>query len=160
MSKDTVGKLSSSLLPKQVDDTHNSHDQMLEQLSDYDKNIFDCVDANKKYFPSDFYVVVTIKRERLLTNVLRNYFLARHSCPTPEYDQVVYRYNHKDESITFLWVVPSKETCSFMITNALSIPKSEHDLLNFVSRFMNGDLLKEAKRLNREEPDSPLIIER
>lgn len=160
MTKDTVGKLSSELLPKQVDDTHSAHDQMLEQLSDYDKNIFACAEHGKSQYHGDFYIVVTTKRERLLSNVIRNYFLTRLTCPTPEYDQVVYRYNRADESIDFLWVIPSKDACQFMQSHALEIPKPEHELLNFVLRFMSGDLLKEAKKLNGEQIDSPLLVER
>jgi len=55
-----------------------------------------------------FYVCVITKKERLMDNVLRNYFLARSTCPTPQYDQTVYKYHRDSGAIQFLWVLPSK----------------------------------------------------
>lgn len=158
MKRDTIGKTSLELQSKQVDDTHSAHDQMQESLTDYDKNLYICVDRCKALFPDNFYVVVTIKKERLMQNVLRNYFAGRLTCPTPEYDQVVYRYNRKDESIRFLWVIPSKDACYHIRQNVLQLPEEERELVNFVLQFTDGSLLKLAKELNGEQIDSPLLI--
>lgn len=153
MVKETVGKLSSELRSKEKDNTHTAYDQMREQLEEYDKNIFECIARSKKDFFGNFYVVVITKKERLMSNVIRNYFTARLSCPTPEYDQAVYLYKKNDESINLIWVIPSKDTCTYLIavhhTNQLHF--EEYELYNFVYQFAHGDLFKLCKHLNGEE---------
>lgn len=150
MTRETVGKISQELAIKSLDDTHSAHDQMQESLNEYDKNLYECIESGKKAFMFDFYVVVITKKERLMQNVLRNYFIPRFSCPTPQYDETVYKYHRKEDYIEFLWVVPSKDTCEHMIQNALLIPSEEKQLLDFVLSFTNGDLDILAKKLNGE----------
>jgi hypothetical protein len=157
--KDTVGKLSAQLLKSAKDDTHSAEEQMREQLTDYDRHIFECVERGKKEFPNDFYVVVITKKEKLMRNVLRCYFAPRITCPTPDYDQTLYKFIRKEEHLEFMWVLPSQETCQFFVANALQVPADERDLLNFILQFTDGSLLKLAKKLNNEEPDSILIAQ-
>lgn len=147
--RETVGKISSALAQKEVP-TKDPIELEREMHKDYERNIFECVDRCKKEYAGDFFVIVTTKKERLMQNVIRNYFFGRHSCPTPQYDQTVYRYNRKDECVEFLWVVPSKDTCELLRDNALQIDKSEKELLGFVLSFYEGTLDKEAMRLNGE----------
>lgn len=153
MSRETIGKIASDLIQKPLETT-SPIEQMREQLNDYDKNIIECVERNKITFLTDFYVVVLTKRERLMQNVFRNYFYARLSCPTPEWDQAVYRYNRRDDSIFFMWVIPSKQTCEEMVMNKHLIPPEEYKLLEYVLAFSDGTLLNIAKRLNGEKIDS------
>jgi hypothetical protein len=158
--RDTVGKAASDLIIKQVDDQHSAVEQMQEQLAEYDANLLQCYNAGKLSWGTDFYIVVLTKKERILKNVLRNYFFSRSSCPTPEWDQTVYKYTKADDSLEFLWVIPSKDTCEFMYHNALQIPAEERMLLMFVLSFLDGSLLRKAKQLNGEQIDSPLLLEK
>ncbi len=159
MKKKTVGRLALELAQNAHDNTHTAHDQMEESLSDWDKNIFECIDKAKKDYVGDFYLVVITKKEKLLTNVLRNYFMTRVSCPTPDYDQAVYRYNKKDESLDFLWVIPSKDACLMLRDNAIMVMPEERQLLQFVLDFADGSLFQMAKKLNGETADSILLQE-
>lgn len=154
MDRPTVGKLSSDLLSK-VPDTVSPIEQMYENLTDYDRTLFQTVDYCKKIYPHDFFIVVLTKKEPLMQNVLRNYFLGRKTCPTPDYDQTVYHYKYSDEILEFLWVIPSRDTCQLFKHNALHINKSERDLLNFVIDFADGTLFRRCKKLNNERDDSP-----
>ncbi len=156
MVRDTVGKLSSELLIKQVDDTHSAYDQMQEQLTEFEREFYACIETHEKIFPIDFYVVVLTKRERLMPNVFRNYFLARLTCPTPDYDQSVYHYKPPD-TIKYLWTIPDKTSCEIFRDDPLNVPSQERELLNNVLDFYSGDLLRRAKRLNGERPESPFI---
>jgi hypothetical protein len=156
-TRETVGKLSSDLIKESHHYDHTANEQMREQLKDYDKNIDTCLERSKKEFEGDFYIVVLTKKERLMQNVIRNYFAGRKSCPTPEYDQVVYRYNKKGNHLEFLWVVPAKDICTLMIQNALNLPSEQRMLLEFVMDFVDGTLFKKAKKLNGEKIDSPLL---
>ena len=146
----TVGQISTELKEKASDNTHTAIDQMREQLSDYEANVIDTVNEGKKKFEGNFYVVVLTKKERLMDNVIRLYFFVRISCPTPEYDQVVYRYDRKDDRLDFLWVVPSKHTCEMYKAHPLEVPKEEKMLFNFVLDFEDGTLTKKVMAYNNE----------
>ncbi len=157
-TRKTVGAHSSELLQKQPD-TRDPIELQREIHKDYESNVIEAVDRGRKDFQGDFFIVVTTKKERLMQNVIRNYFHPRKTCPTPEYDQTVYHYKVKDLYIDFLWVIPSKDTCELLHLNMLGVSKEERDLLYFVLSFYDGSLLRQAKKLNGEEIDSPLLEE-
>jgi hypothetical protein len=154
----TVGKLASDLLVKANQNPVSAIDQMQESLTEYDKNIWETVSRGIADFSADFYVVVITKKERLMQNVIRNYFFCRITCPTPDYDQTVYKYNRADDNIEFIWVIPSKDACHYLIDNALQVDPSERELLQFVFSFADGSLYKRAKQLNGEAEDSIQLI--
>ncbi len=156
MKRDTVGKLSSELL-KQESPTNSPIELEREMHTEYDKNIDECITSGKKKYNHNFYVIVITKRERLMPNVFRNYFFARETCPTPDWDQAVYRFMRSVDAIEFLWVIPSKDTCEHLKQNALYVSSEEKELLHFVLDFSDGTLLKLAKKLNKEKEDSPLL---
>ena len=150
MTRDTVGKISSKLLLNAHDDSHSAEEQMRESLTDFEKNMEISIQRFKKMFAQDFYIIVLTKKERLMMNVLRNYFTGRLSCPTPEYDQAVYKYTLKKDHLEFLWVVPSKDACQMIKEYPLELPEEGHELRNFVLSFYDGTLLHKAKLLNGE----------
>jgi hypothetical protein len=92
-----------------------------------------------------------------MKNVFRNYFFARRSCPTPDYDQAVYSYSITDDSITYLWCIPDKETCLTLKGSALQIHDTERQLLKHVLDFSDGTLFALAKKLNGERDDSVFL---
>jgi hypothetical protein len=152
----TVGEWSLEL-SKQDPGNHTAIDQMREQLDDYEKNVHDCVSAHLGKFEGDFYVVVLTKKERLMQNVLRGYFFARQSCPTPDYDQAVYKYSREDDRLDFMWVVPNSDSVNYMKNNPHKVPKDKYALLKFVLQFADGSLLRLAKKLNNEKKDSNIL---
>lgn len=154
MARETIGKLSTELLQKDTHSDHTAGEQMEKQLENFEENFFECINRGKSMFPGDFYIIVITKRERLFANVLRNFFFPTLACPTPTWDQIVYKYNRKDESHDFLWVIPDKESCNFIASNRLSLDLSQQELVKFVLDFMDGSLDKKARILNGE----PLII--
>lgn len=121
-------------------------------------NLIQCVQENKNKFPQDLYIVVLTKAEKLMPNVLRNQFFARLSCPTPDYDQSVYRYRFVDECIEYLWTIPSQNACHHLLNNAHLVVKEEQDLLNFVRLFADGSLFALAKNLNKEHAEDPVMF--
>lgn len=156
MKRDTIGKLSLDLAQK-TPDTRDPVELEREMHKDYEYNVLLCVERGKKDLFGDFYVVVETKKERLMDNVLRNFFFYRKTCPTPTYDQTVYRYDRKKDEVDFLWVLPSKDTCQLLTENALQVVPEERDLLMHVLSFSDGSLLKLSKKLNGENEDSPLL---
>lgn len=148
--RNTVGKSSTELLKKSHQNVHSAHDQMREMLTDYEKNIHEAILAGCKQFDGDFFITVLFKKERLMNNVVRNYYFPRQSCPTPQYEQAVYHYKRDVGDIEFLWVVPSLEACVTMITEARFAHQDERQLLQFVLDFRDGALLRKAQELNGE----------
>jgi hypothetical protein len=148
--KETVGKLSSELLQRDTYADHSAGEQMQAQLSDYESNLFDRVVHGKTVYPSDFYLVVIAKREKLMPNAFRLYYFHRISCPSPDYDQTVYKYHRKDDALEFLWVVPAKPVIQEMIAHKHELDPSLFQLLKFVIEFVDGTLDKKARELNGE----------
>jgi len=145
----TVGEVSQEILSTDKQQP-TATEQMEECLSEYEENIITCAETHKKIFDGDFFIVVLTKKERLMQNVLRNFFFARKTCPTPDWDQAVYRYDSKNGDIELVWILPSKETCGYLVDNALELAPEQRDLLQFVLDDKDGTLLKIAKKINGE----------
>jgi hypothetical protein len=150
MGRETVGKLSSELLQRDTYADHSAGEQMEAQLVNYESNVFDRVAHGKATYPGDFYIVVIAKREKLMPNTFRLYYFHRLTCPTPDYDQTVYRYIRADDRVEFLWVVPAKPVIQEMIANRLELDSSVSQLLKFVLEFVDGTLDRKARLLNGE----------
>lgn len=154
--KETVGSVAVELAA-QADNKHTAHDQMTENLSDWEKNVLEAAERGLKKYKSDFFIEVLTKKEPLFENIYRNYFIDKRACPTPQYDQTVYQYIYSADALKYLWTVPDKETCTLMRDNALEIPEEEKQLLNYVMLFLNGDLDRLCKKLNKEPGDTPYL---
>jgi hypothetical protein len=153
----TVGKVATDLIQQDAP-TRDPIELERAMHEDYEKNVWECVVRSQKDYLGDFYIVVLTKKEKLLENVLRHFFFGRSSCPTPDYDQAVYKYHREHDALEFLWVVPSKPTCEYLRDNALDVIESERDLLKFVLDFYDDTLMIKAKKLNREELETPLLV--
>lgn len=147
--KITVGQAVSDLM-KQDHGAINAIDYEREMHKEYEENVYEAAQRGLKQFDGDFFIVVLRKRERALSPVYRNYFFPRQSCPTPTYDQTVYKYHRKDSMIEFIWVIPDLETATVFAGHALEIAPDERGLLNFVLDFNDGTLDRLARTLNNE----------
>jgi hypothetical protein len=157
MKKETVGSVALDLMQK-TPESRNPMEIQKEMQSEYLKELITCVEDHKKIYKNNFFIVVITKNEKLMPNVFRNYFFARETCPTPDYDQSVYRYVRADEAVEYIWTIPSRDTCHHLKDNALYVAPEERDLLNFVLQFADKSLYKLAKKLNKEEEKSNLIV--
>ena len=156
MKRDTVGKISSDLSQK-TPESRDPIEIQREMTKDYIDNLVECVEIHRKKCNISFYVVVITKNEKLMPNVFRNYFAARESCPTPDYDQSVYRFNKDAEQLEYLWTLPAKDVIYHLKDNALLVHSEERELLNFCMEFLDGRLDKLAKQLNGEKANSVLL---
>lgn len=116
----------------------------------------DCKDGVA--FEGSFFIEALTKREKSLENVLRNYFIPRQSCPTPVYDQTVYRYNDAAGQVEFLWTIPDKDTCEYLVAHRGQV--EEKELLQQVLDFKDGALFKKAKMYNKETMDPGVALEK
>lgn len=174
--KETVGKVGQELYFKDPLPDHTVHEQMEEQLSEYEFNVLVCIygedrmhgttfdkcphkhgfEANKhvpdatQLYGSDFYVVVETKNEPKMPNVMRNMFFHRKSCPTPQYDNAVYRYNFSKDDLELIWVLPNRHAYQMLKENFLSLTPPQKELLQYVLQDCDGTLLNKCKMLNGE----------
>ena len=150
MRRKTVGEVAVELQQK----THEAVSPIeiqRETEKKYIDDLLECARNDFNKYDKDFYIVVISKNEKLLYNVIRLYFFSRASCPTPDYDQTVFLVKKKEEDIVHLWTVPNKESCILYSENTNKVDPSEYPLLENILRFLNGDLFKLCKELNREE---------
>lgn len=118
---------------------------------DYMDNLIEAAIKGKKRHTSvdSYFVVVLMKRERLMKKVLRNYFTTRVTCPTPAYDQTVYAFDAKTEDLQFLWVIPAKDICERMYSQKYSLNSTNNQLMPYVVDFMEGRLHCKEQELNQ-----------
>lgn len=146
--KKTVGQLSQELLTK-AEPVH-IEDQTNEILKDWHKHMQIAIDEGRTKFRDNFFIEIKTKKERLMENVLRCYWITRRSCPTPNYEQIVYKYNYKDESIEEIWSIPDRESCFIIYDNAIQLPADQRELVQYVFDFADGTLYKRMRELNNE----------
>jgi len=151
--KKTVGQASLELQNK-PDDKVTPTEQMREQLDTYESSISACIDAHVKKFGNgvECFIIVLTKKEPLMPNVIRNYFFGRRTCPTPDYDQIVYKYT-KECDLELVWVIPSRDTCHLFKRDALFVRSEEKRLLKYILDFSDGTLYKLARKLNGEKDE-------
>jgi len=158
-SRVTVGKLATDAMQKELVTT-DAREQGKEMTKTYMDSLVEACKSGKVALDGDFYLVVLTKKEKLLQNVIRNYFLYRRTCPTPDYDQAVYKYNKADDAIDFLWVIPARDITIEIKANALDLAPELHELRSFVLDFADGTLDKKAKMLNGEDKlEGKVILE-
>lgn len=148
--KKNLGAIARDLLLKEADQA-TVGEMRNAQLSEYEDNVGQCIKTHRSKFNSDFFVVVITKKEKLMPNVLRHYYLGRRSCPTPDYDQAVYKYHYEEDKIEFIWVIPSKPACIRFKNNVLMTAPEERALRDFVLDFADGTLYRIARKLNKED---------
>lgn len=179
MKKKTVGAIASELL-QQTPESRDPIEIQREIQKDYIDHLewsvrhmqkkVDCTHlvgngrgheecSTRPAHDGDFYVVVLCKKERLLENVIHNYFLETITCPTPTWDQTVYHYHAKEEKLEYLWTVPDRETCRVFQDHALEIVPEERQLLDMILKFHDGTLLQLARKLNGENLETGIILE-
>lgn len=136
-----------STLPKTVGEFK---EQSKSMTVDYIDNLKIAVENGKKIFNKDFFITVLTKSERILTGVYRSYFHPRVTCPDPNYDQALYRYDHLKEDIEFIWVVPDKDVCSHMYINRYNASGDDLQLIPYVIDFIEGRLHVKQVNYNKK----------
>lgn len=127
-----------------------SMDVASDALKNFDDNILKSVDRGKKKYSGDFFIVVLIKIESL-TRRIRLLYTPIPGCPTPNYDQIVFKYDHTLDKVEELWVIPNKYACETYRENIAEIDKQEHKLRDYIIDFYNGNLSRKADQLNNKK---------
>lgn len=155
--KQTFGAQVGPLLHKEPE-SRDPIELQREMQKGYPENLDQCINDFKKNNRGDFFVVVLTKTEKLMPNVIRNYFFARRTCPTPNYDQSVWRYRADIDASEYIWTIPSRDACYHLRDNMLLVAPEERQLLGFVLDFADGTLYELCKKLNKEQKGSLKIL--
>lgn len=121
------------------------------------KNIYETVAKAKDqdiYKGKNFYICLLMKTERV-GGVPRTFVLARQSCPTPTFQQHVWKYHHESGSLEYLWSLPDKILYYHIINNSQKYlaDKECEGLAKFCILDHKGELLKWVIKENGEKPD-------
>jgi hypothetical protein len=138
----TVGQQAVGLLMK-GDQKQGVIDTQREMQKGYLDNVIEAAKRGEELFgkESPFYVCVQTRRERLLSNVIRNQFYPRQTRPIPQYDLSLFWYDPKSEDLKFVWCIPDKETVEFLIQNENILPDDQHQLVQFCKSFKDNTLI-------------------
>ena len=135
------------------------YDELATKLAKNDNPELDFVATHNhekcRPFVGDFYVEVYTFMAKLLPNVIRNRMYTRKSCPTPNYDQIVYRFNSEMERIEELWVLGTRATCFYFLQNQKEIRPDMYQTVDYIRQFADGSLFRMCKELNNEKEDTP-----
>jgi hypothetical protein len=156
-ARENVGKIATDLTAKATSPL-SPIELEREAQKNYLNELLAAIEKGKKVYEGDFYIHVETKLEKLLQNVTRNYFFIRSTCPTPFFDQSVFKYDYKEEKLTYIWTVPCKDAAYHLKEFAIEVVKEERELLYMVLKYFDGTLLKIAKKLNGETSDLDVII--
>lgn len=135
----TVGKAAYDRL-RNPDAKQGIIDTQREMQKGYIDQLVICA---KRYpdWKEPFYICVITKKERILENVIRNYFFARQTRPSPDYNMALYQYDPVFEKITFEWCLPDPETVDFILANINTLTNEQDQLKDFCLRFKNHMLV-------------------
>jgi hypothetical protein len=155
----TIGQIVLDL-SKKKQDTLFVKDLAPDMLEEHMANVIKCLEDNYEQFKHEdqFFIQVATKHERVLKTTYRQYFNPRYTCPTPFYDQTVYRWDNKTQQLEELWTIPDLDTCDYLIENITQLPTNELILAKFAVMFRLGSLLDVCKKLNKEENSLNLIL--
>src|SRR5665213_4047285 len=125
----TVGQFSQETAAQQAPDVKvwTYVDAMAEE--EFIPNLLEAVKRGRQLFVGDFYINNAGKNEQILSNVLRSYWIPLIACPSPNFDQIVFKYHAKDEQITLIWTIPTEAGCEYLVMNRNYVVSEEQDLL-------------------------------
>lgn len=112
------------------------------------------------YYNIDFYIVLVPTHERTAQMDPADFFFVRRSCPTPAYNQNVFKYHTSDKTIEFLWSIPRKAKYYQLYNNRnkyLTDPVLK-SRTSFVVMMENGELEKWVAKENGEDLSKPKAV--
>lgn len=131
-----------------------------KELKNFIKKRDELIEKYLKIFDGDFYLQYVLQILSTEENRPRYAIAVRQSCPTPNYDETVYRYNRETNQPELLWVIPDKKTCFQLKEHFLEVAPEERELLQYVLDFDAGELLKLCKKLNGEHMKPGVKLEK
>ena len=147
---ETTGAASHRLLSQQEEPAFEAPEYQREMHKTFEENITEAVRRGLKLGRDVFYIVVLFRKDRLMSNVVRQQFFPRITCPTPDYDQTVYRYSKATGDLEYLWTVPDQASTQLLLFQGGDLPEEYKQLSQFCQEYILGNLERKAAALNGE----------
>lgn len=152
----TVGQ--AALLAQKEEMQADYHDLQHEVLhkgkkgENFESQVWQAVDRGLQdpSIKGSFFIVVLLRKETVMQNVVRLQYLYRQTCPTPGYDQTVFKYDRPGDHLEFIWSIPNNVTVEQMDRHPEQFPDDQQELVNFARSFRSGSLDKKAQQLNEK----------
>jgi hypothetical protein len=127
---------------------------------DYMQKLHKTVRSAVETYPGQPYVFVEAftRKDKLMVRALVTEFFTRSSCPTPSFNQAVYRYDVKNGRLEFAWQLPSNKRCLHYLANPFSLDEGERLIIGYVHDLKSGALEQLAINLNNEEYQAGLAL--
>lgn len=114
--------------------------------------VIQTIENGKKEFPhKDFYVDIVWKTKRDESYEIEYVGVAWQACPTPHYNQTVYKYNRAVDDVEILWTLPPEQECLDMYEHRNELDASEWPLLPYVMSFYDGSLFNLVNKKEKED---------
>lgn len=112
------------------------------------------------YAGRNFYLVLVITNDPGNYNKPVDRIFVRLSCPTPGYNQVVYKYHKDSGALEYLWTIPKKHIYHDILRRKADFlsDKDTKKLASFVLMMESGQLLEWVKKENGEKPDAIISV--
>ena len=92
-------------------------------------------------------------RKYRLANEPGALIVARHSCPSPVYNQAVFKYHRTAGSLEYLWSIPDAPKYYWLIRNIHTLKGDELMAARFCHSMESGELEKWIIKENGNKPD-------
>jgi len=117
--------------------------------------------AKQDYYTNiDFYLVLVPTNERTAEMEPEDFYFVRRSCPTPGYNQNVFKYHHTSGELEFLWSIPRKSRYWQLYANRnkyMTDPVLKSRTA-FVVSMETGKLLEWVAKENGEDLSKPKAV--
>lgn len=119
----------------------------------YLDELFTNITKGKELYPQKpcFFIEVFTRQDKIMVMTMVSTFIPRITCPTPTFNQTVYRYIRTEDVLEYIWTIPSNERCLYYLQNPIGKSEGESALIGFVHDLKDGTLEKIAQELNHEE---------
>jgi hypothetical protein len=127
------------------------------------KNLHEVIRTTKSkeyYYNRNFYLVLVLTNEKTPGNLPVDHIFTRRSCPSPGYNQNVFKYHHISGSLEYLWTIPRQHIYWHMYKNKSYYLQSEKHkrMMSFIVLMESGELLKWCIKENGELPDAIISL--
>lgn len=128
--------------PQEMQEVGETLDAMTPR---YWKELYETIYANKDKLSAPFYIVVLRKKEPWALNILRQWFIARQTKPTPAFlretypnhDHDLWRVNFPSSQVALEWTLPTAQDSATILKSRWLY---HEDLVKWIVQFNAGRL--------------------
>lgn len=158
-NRKTFGQISAENQAKNDINVKTIEDDIRGSREEWEREIIRMRDAeikrtlkDPKFHNKNFYIIMHFRKHRLV-NEPGVLIVARLSCPTPVYNQAVFKYYRSAGSLEYLWSIPDAPRYYWLIKNMQNIPKDMQHEARFCFLMESGELERWVIKENGNKPD-------